>query len=43
MRMTCGSGGELSMAGVSRAVEARGRLRGPVSLGPGVERLTLEL
>jgi polyisoprenoid-binding protein YceI len=34
--------GELSMAGVSRAVEARGRLRGPVSLGP-VERLTLEL
>jgi polyisoprenoid-binding protein YceI len=35
--------GELSMAGVSRAVEARGRLRGPVSLGPGVERLTIEL
>ena len=34
--------GELSMAGVSRAVAARGRLRGPVSLGP-VERLTLEL
>ena len=35
--------GELSMAGVSRTVEASGRLRGPVSLGPGVERLTLEL
>ena|SRR6476469_1882384 len=35
--------GELSMAGVSRTVEAAGRLRGPVSLGPGVERLTLEL
>jgi polyisoprenoid-binding protein YceI len=34
--------GELSMAGASRPVEATGRLRGPVSLGP-VERLALEL
>lgn len=35
--------GELAMAGVSREVEATGRLRGPVSFGPGAEKVGLEL
>jgi polyisoprenoid-binding protein YceI len=35
--------GELSMAGFTLPVEARGRLRGPVSLGEGHERLSLSL
>ena len=35
--------GELSMAGVSREVEATGRLRGPVSFGPGAEKVGLQL
>lgn len=34
--------GELSMAGVSRTVEARGTLRGPVDFG-GIEKLSLSL
>ena len=35
--------GELSMAGVSLPVEAKGRVRGPVSFGEGFEKLTLSL
>ena len=35
--------GELSMAGESREVGATGRLRGPVSFGPGAEKVGLEL
>jgi polyisoprenoid-binding protein YceI len=35
--------GELSMAGETREVEATGRLRGPVSFGPGAEKISLEL
>src|ERR1044072_2688395 len=35
--------GELSMAGVSLPVEAKGRLRGPVSFGEGIEKLSLSL
>ncbi|MDX6583505.1 MAG: hypothetical protein QOI10_2689 [Solirubrobacterales bacterium] len=35
--------GELSMAGVTLPVEAKGRLRGPVSFGEGFEKLSLSL
>ena len=35
--------GELSMAGVSLPVEAKGRLRGPVSFGEGIDELSLSL
>jgi polyisoprenoid-binding protein YceI len=35
--------GELEMAGAKVPVEARGRLRGPVAAGPGLEKLALEL
>jgi polyisoprenoid-binding protein YceI len=35
--------GELTLAGVSRPVEARGRLRGPASVPGGGEKLALEL
>ncbi len=35
--------GELSMAGFTLPVEATGRLRGPVTLGEGIERLSLSL
>jgi polyisoprenoid-binding protein YceI len=35
--------GELSLAGVTLPVEATGRVRGPVTLGEGIERLSLSL
>ncbi len=35
--------GDLSMAGFTLPVEATGRLRGPVTLGEGIERLSLSL
>ena len=35
--------GELSMAGVSLPVEATGRVRGPVSFGEGIDKLSLSL
>ena len=35
--------GELSLAGVTRAVEAKGRLRGPVTAPGGVEKIALAL
>jgi polyisoprenoid-binding protein YceI len=35
--------GELSMAGVTLPVEARGRVRGPVSFGEGIDKLSLSL
>jgi polyisoprenoid-binding protein YceI len=35
--------GELSMAGFTLPVEATGRIRGPVTLGEGIERLSLSL
>lgn len=35
--------GELSMAGVSLPVTAQGKIRGPIELAPGVERLSLSL
>jgi polyisoprenoid-binding protein YceI len=35
--------GELSMAGFSLPVEAKGRIRGPVEFGPGMEKLSLSL
>lgn len=36
-------GGELSMAGASLPVEARGRIRGPISLGEHGEKIALSL
>ena len=35
--------GELSMAGFSLPVEAKGRIRGPVSFGEGIDKLSLSL
>ena len=35
--------GELSMAGVTLPVEAKGRVRGPVSFGEGMDKLSLSL
>jgi polyisoprenoid-binding protein YceI len=35
--------GELSMAGVTLQVAARGRIRGPVSFGEGIDKLSLSL
>ena len=35
--------GELSMAGITLPVEARGRVRGPVSFGEGMDKLSLSL
>ncbi len=35
--------GELSMAGVTLPVEAKGRIRGPVSFGEGLDKLSLSL
>jgi polyisoprenoid-binding protein YceI len=35
--------GELSMAGVSLPVQAEGRIRGPVSFGEGIDKLTVSL
>ena len=35
--------GELSMAGFTLPVEARGRVRGPVSFGEGLDKLSLSL
>jgi polyisoprenoid-binding protein YceI len=35
--------GELSMAGVTLPVEAKGRIRGPVSFGEGIDKLSLSL
>jgi polyisoprenoid-binding protein YceI len=35
--------GELSMAGVSLPVQATGRIRGPVSFGEGIDKLSLSL
>ena len=35
--------GELSMAGFTLPVEAKGRIRGPVSFGEGLEKLALSL
>ena len=35
--------GELEMAGFAVPVEAKGRLRGPVAVAPGLEKLSLEL
>ena len=35
--------GELSMAGVTLPVEAKGRVRGPVSFGEGLDKLSLSL
>ncbi len=35
--------GELSMAGVSLPVQSRGRIRGPVSFGEGLDKLSLSL
>jgi polyisoprenoid-binding protein YceI len=35
--------GELSMAGITLPVEAKGRVRGPVSFGEGLDKLSLSL
>jgi polyisoprenoid-binding protein YceI len=35
--------GELSMAGITLPVEAQGRIRGPVSFGEGIDKLTVSL
>ena len=35
--------GELSMAGIALPVEAKGRVRGPVSFGEGMDKLSLSL
>jgi polyisoprenoid-binding protein YceI len=35
--------GELSIAGVTLPVEAKGRFRGPIEFAPGIEKLSLSL